>query len=326
MCLDRASGEKIWQKTAARLVPHEGHHDTNTYASASAVTDGQHVYASFGSRGLYCYDIQGNLVWERDLGDMETRLGFGEGSTPTLHGDTLVVNWDHEGQSFIVALDAKSGETRWQKERDEQTTWATPLVIDRGGRTQVVTNGENRVRSYDLTSGDLLWECGGQAANPIPSPVQLNDLVICVTGYRGYAAYAIPLDSSGDLTGTDKIAWSMDDHTPYISSPLLYEGKLYLTKGRNAIASCVDAATGEVHYSEQRLPETGTMYASPVGAAGRVYFTNREGTTTVIEHGPEFKVLSINKLDEGIDASPAIVGDTMYIRGEKHLYAITESP
>src|SRR5690606_5178233 len=134
-------------------------------------------------------DLDGNLKWERDLGQMQTRNAFGEGTSPALHKDTLVITWDHEAQSFITALNAKTGETLWKVERDEPTTWATPLVVEHKGRTQVITNGTNRVRSYDLKTGELIWECGGQATNPIPSPLLMDELAFCMTGYRGYAVY-----------------------------------------------------------------------------------------------------------------------------------------
>ncbi len=324
LCLDRRTGETIWQRTACESVPHEGHHQTNSFASASAITDGKRVYAFFGSRGLYCYDLDGNPQWEKDFGDMKTRNGFGEGATPALSGDTLVVTWDHEGPSFIVALDAKTGDEKWRKDRNEVTSWATPLIIEAAGRTQVIVNGTERVRSYDFNSGDLLWECGGLGTNPIPCPIVLDNLVFSMTGHRDPALVAIPLDSTGDITGTEKIAWQMKDGPPYVSSALLYNGLLYFTKSRNAILSCVDAKTGEVLIDQKRLPEMESMYASPVGAAGRIYFSSREGTTLVIKQAKELDILATNRLNETIDASPAIVGKEMYIRGEGHLYCIAE--
>lgn len=322
VCLDRRTGDVLWQRICKEELPHEGHHETNTFASASPTTDGEHVYASFGSRGIFCLDMEGNIRWQRDLGDMETRNGFGEGSSPTLHGNWLVVNWDHEGQSFIAVLDAKSGETRWQAERDELTTWATPLVIEHKGRTQVITNGSNRVRSYDLASGELIWECGGQASNPIPSPLKKDDLVYCTTGYRGNAVFAIPLDATGDITGSDRVAWHTNETGPYIASPVSYGGLLYLTKGRNAILTSLDLKTGEPVIGMERLPDLDILYASPVAADERIYFTGRDGTTLVIRHGPKLDVLATNKLDEGIDASPAIVGNQIFLRGANHVYCI----
>lgn len=328
LCLDRRTGEPIWQKTAREVVPHEGHHDTSTFASSSPVTDGNRLYVSFGSRGIFCFDMNGNEQWQKQLGQMTTRNNFGEGASPALYNDTLVIPWDHDAGSFIVAFDAATGNEKWRTPRDELTTWATPLIVPHAGRVQVVTNGQNRVRSYDLANGELIWECGGQAANPIPSPVLIDDTVIVMTGFRGHAAYAIPLDSKGDITDTDKPAWKLSDGTPYVSSPLLYDGILYITKERRNILSTVDARTGEFLINLQRLPDVTTVYSSPVGAAGRVYLSSREGTTLVIEHGrgKELKVLASNKLDSSIDASPAIIGNELYLRTATHLYCIAATP
>jgi outer membrane protein assembly factor BamB len=322
VCLDRDSGELVWQRVVAEELPHEGHHQTNTFASGSAVTDGQRVFASFGSRGIYCLNMNGEIQWERDLGDMQTRNGFGEGSTPALHEDTLVVTWDHEGQSAIYALDAHTGDTRWEVERDEPTTWATPLIVEHEGRAQVVTNGTNRVRSYDLETGELIWECGGQASNPIASPLVIDGIAIATTGHRGNAVFAIPLDASGDVTGTKQIAWSTNESGSYIASPLVYRGLLYVTKGRDAIISCFDAKTGEPLSGPERLEGLSTLYASPAAAADRIYYVDRSGTCLVLKAGPEFEVLATNRLDEGVDASPVIVGKQLFLRGQQHLYCL----
>ncbi len=324
LCLNRDNGEVIWQQTANELVPHESKHSDNTYASASPTTDGEHLYVSFGSRGIYCFDLDGNLQWSRDLGQMQTRNGFGEGASPVIHGDTLIVTWDHEGDSSLYALNAANGETRWQIERDERTTWNTPLVVEYDGVTQVIVNG-GISRSYDIKDGTLLWECGGQAANPIPSPVAKDGTVFCMTGYRGYALYAIPLNSKGDVTDSDTIVWTRDDSTPYVPSPLLYGDLLYFTKSNNALLTCVDAATGEVHYENERLQGVRNLYASPVGAGDHVYITDRDGVTLVLATGPELNVVATNVLDEPIDASPAIVGNQIFLRSGSHLYCIEES-
>lgn len=324
LCLDRDSGKILWQKKAAEAVPHEGVHSTNTYASGSPITDGKHIYAWFGSFGIHCFDFEGDLKWQRDLGDMRTRNAFGEGGSPALHGDTLVVPFDHEGDSFIAALDAKTGEIRWKKDRDEPTTWGTPLIVAHEGKTQVIMNGTRRVRSYDLSNGELLWSCGGQATNPIATPVALDGVVYCMTGYQGYAVFAIPLSARGDITGSDKIVWSKTDAGPYIASPLLYKGLLYYTKSRDALLLIADAKTGKPLIEPTRLEALNVLYASPVGAADRVYYTSRDGTTLVLKHGSEVKILATNKLDEGIDASPALVGKQMFIKGERHLYCIEE--
>lgn len=324
LALDRRNGRTLWQQVAREEVPHEGHHRDHGYASASPTTDGRYLYASFGSRGVYCYDLDGQLQWEQHLGQMQTRNSFGEGASPAIYGDALIVPWDHEGPSFLAVLDARTGAVRWKVERDESTQWATPLVIEHEGRVQVITNGTNRVRSYDLASGELVWECGGQTASAIPSPVAREGVVYCMSGFRGKAIYAIPLSASGDVTHGDAILWRSDRGTPYVPSPLLYGDLLYYFDGNRAVLSVVDAPTGNVLVDRQRVPRMENVYASPVGAADRVYLVGRDGTTVVLARGGELEVLATNALDDPIDASPAAVGHELFLRGEKYLYCLSE--
>lgn len=322
ICLDRNSGREIWRRVAAERVPNEGHHGDNSFASCSPTTDGQRLYAWFGSAGLFCFDLDGKQLWSRNFGDVETRLSFGEGASPVVYDDKVVITRDNEGQSYIVVVDAKSGATVWRADREEPSGWSTPVVALRDGRRQLVTNGKVRVRSYDLDDGTLLWECGGQASNVTPSPVLTADSVLCMSGYRGSALYSIPLSAQGDVTDSDVINWSKDRSTPYVPSPLLYDGLLYFNRSNEAILSCLDAETGDAVIEPSRMPLLRGLYASPVGAAGRVYFAGRRGGTLVIERGSEMKVLAQNKLDEGTDASPAIVGGQLFLRGRSHLYCI----
>ena len=321
----RADGQVRWRKTVRTLVPHEGTHQDGTFASGSALTDGERLYAFFGSRGLYALDLQGNVLWQRDLGTMTTRLGFGEGASPALFGNTLVVNWDHEGKDFIVALDAKSGKEQWRNDRrDEPTTWATPLVVVHEGKPQVVTSGTNRVRSYDLETGKLLWEGEGLTANAIPSPVSAGGMVYLTSGFRGEALLAVRLAAArGDITGTPAVAWRYDRDTPYVPSPLLYRDGLYFLKSNSAVLTRLDARTGKPSYTE-RLARMSNVYASPVGASGRVYVAGRDGVTDVLDAGPQLKVLATNVLGDGFDASPALVDGEIYLRGYQHLYRISQ--
>jgi outer membrane protein assembly factor BamB len=325
MCLDRATGKTLWERTAVEDVPHEGHHGDSSFASASPATDGRRLCVSFGSRGIYCYDLSGELQWTRPIETVQTRLSFGEACSPVLHGEFVVLNRDNEGKSHLLVLDARSGEARWKAERDEVSAWATPLVIEHNGRTQVITSASKRVRSYDLATGEIIWECGGQVSNVIPSPVQFGDLVCCMSGYKGSAAVAIPLDASGDITDTNRIAWRYDRDTPYVPSPLLYGERLYFTKVNSAILTCLNARTGESILEATRLPGLNNIYASPVGAADRVYIVGRDGTTLVLKNGPRLESLATNRLDDQIDASPAIAGKQMLLRGHKYLYCI-EAP
>lgn len=322
LCLDKLTGKTLWKQVATTQVPHEAGHSTNTFASASAVTDGELLIAFFGSRGIFCYNLEGNLLWQRDLGKQQTRNAFGEGSTPALHQDTVVVPWDHEGESFVVALDAKTGDELWKTPREEPTAWATPIVTQHDGTTQVILNG-TKVRSYDLKTGELLWECGGQVTNPIPTPIIYDGKAICMTGYRGYAIYSVDLGARGDVTDSEKaIAWSRTDVGPYISSATLVNDQLYVTKSRDGILYCLNAKTGETIFGPERLPDTSTLYASLVAADGKVYISDRDGTTVVLAAGPEYKVLAVNQLGEGIDASFALIGSQLFLRTENHLYCL----
>ena len=321
---DRVDGSVIWKDVAREEQPHEGAHRQNgSWASGSAVTDGEHLFAYFGSRGLYCYTLEGDLIWETDFGDKRMRNEFGEGTTPALAGDTLVIVWDHLGDSFVVALDKRTGVERWRVERDEIDTWATPLIVEHEGRSQVVVGAMKRIVSYDLETGRVVWHSDGLTMNPIPSPVAAGGFIYLTSGYRGNALKAIRLDqASGDITGTSAIAWSLDRDTPYVPSPLLYDDILYVLKSNSGILSAFEAKGGRPHYQAQRLPHISNVFASPVGAADRVYITGRDGATVVLRHGTEFEVLSTNVLEEGFDASPAIAGDELYLRGARHLYSI----
>ncbi|MFQ5415300.1 MAG: PQQ-binding-like beta-propeller repeat protein [Phycisphaerae bacterium] len=326
LALDRRTGNTVWEKVVAQTLPHEGGHRDASQASNSPVTDGRHVFAHFGSRGLYCLDMQGRLVWNKDLGRMQTRMGFGEGSSPVLHGDTIVVNWDHEGQSFIVALDKRTGDVRWRVDRDEPTSWATPIIVTVNGRAQVVTSATNRIRSYDLATGDIVWESGGMTRNVIPSPVRGDGLVYAMSGFRGSAVRAIRYaDAAGDITDSAAVAWTYAGKgTPYVPSPLLYGDTLYFLDNNRAILSCFDAKHGKPYYTKQRLDGLRGIYASPVGARDRVYIVGRNGKTAVIKRGTEFHVLATNTLDDDFSASPAIVDGELYLRGAKYLYCIAE--
>ncbi len=338
MCVDRRTGAVRWQHIAREEVPHEGHHPDGSYASASPMTDGKYLYLSFGSRGVYCYDFEGHQRWSRDLGRMTIFNSFGEGASPVVHGDAVIVNWDHQGGSFIACLDAATGETRWKVDRDGNTTWATPLVVEHKGRTQVIVHGGKRVRSYDLKTGEVIWACGGLSLSAIPCPVTDGNLVFAMTGWMGNALLAMPLDAAGDISGSTQIAWKRNQPgTPYVPSPLLYGELLYFTASNKGILSCIDGKTGEPVIDRQRLQGIENIYASPVGAVDRVYFTGREGTTVVIQREPEPNasapsasaasadaakddgprkpvILATNKLDDRFDASAVIVGHQILMR------------
>jgi len=324
LCLDRGTGKTIWQKVAREEVPHEGHHPDHGFSSYSPVTDGKYVFSYFGSRGLHCYDLEGKLRWEKDFGRMQTKNSFGEGSSPALSGNTIVINWDHEGEDFIVALDKETGRELWRQPRDEETSWATPIIVQYGDRSEVITDATKKIRSYDLASGKLLWECGGLFSNVIPSPVAGDGMVYSMSGFRGYALLAIRLGRMGDLTDTDAIAWSHPRSTPYVPSPLLYGDFLYFFGGNNGILSCLDAKTGNAHFEAERIEALVGVYASPVAADGRVYLIGRNGAAVVIKQGPKLEPLATNQLKDKFDASPAIAGNELFLRGREYLYRLAE--
>ena len=322
-CYNRADGSLRWERTAVIAKPHEGTHSTNGFASASPCTDGEHVYAHFGSRGLYCYTCDGELKWKRDdFGQMRVRNGFGEGSSPTLVGNMILVPWDHEGPSYLYALDKLTGETLWKTERDGPSSWATPLVVEHEGNLQVVMNGDNLASGYDLATGEELWRCAGQTVRPAASAVAADGLIFVCSGYRGAFLGAFRAGAEGDLEDTDDVVWTRERDTPDIASPLLTQGRLYFHKGKSGQLTCVDAATGKAHFETERLPELGNIYASPVAAGGHIYLSDRDGTTVVIKNAPQLEVVSVNSIGETIDATPAPVDGELFIRGETHLFCI----
>lgn len=324
ICLDRNTGKEIWIRAATDLVPHEGHHKDNSYASASPFTDGKRLYCWFGSAGLYCFDLEGKKLWSRDLGKAQVGASLGEGCSPVVHDGKVVILRDHRGQSTIEALDAVTGKPIWKKDRDEPNGWATPLIVPYKGKTQVITSGDNLVRSYDLESGEIIWQCGGLSQNTIPCPVTDGERVYCMSGYSGYSLLALPLSAKGDITGSEEIVWSKSKNTPYIPSPILYDGMLGFLKSNQSLYSTLDTKTGNEIMGSTRLPSVANVYASPVGAAERIYVTGRNGVTLVLRRGKEFEVLATNQLDDEFRASAALVGRQMLLRGSQFLYCIEE--
>jgi outer membrane protein assembly factor BamB len=325
LALDRANGKILWQVVLKEAIPHEGGHYTGSYASPSPVTDGEHWYAYFGSRGLHCLDRDGNVIWQQDLGELHTYHNHGEGSSPALYGETIVVDRDQEGASCLVALDKDTGEVRWKVPRDEATTWSTPIVVEYAGKAQLVTSGTNRVRSYDLETGELLWECAGLSHNVVASPVAGDGMVFAASSYEKQAMLAIRLEGAkGDLSDSDHIVWVRHRSTPYVPSPLLYDGALYFLNHYQGFLSRVIASTGEEPERALRLEGADDIYASPVAAAGRVYVTDRSGLTYVVSSGAHPQILARNRLDETFSASAALAGNELFLRGENFLYCLSQ--
>lgn len=324
MCINRADGKVRWQKSVNELVPHSGSHADHGYASASPITDGKHVWAHFGSRGTFCLTVDGDLVWSRtDLGKMTTRGEFGDGSSPTLHGDHLVIPWDHEGDSYIAALNKDTGKTIWKTDRDHPTSWTTPLIVEHGDSVQVIQSGQDSAVSYDLKTGKEIWRADGQTQRPVATPVAADGIAYIGSGFRGSFLAAYQLEGAeGNITDSKRQLWSVGSGTPDIASFLLTNGRLYYHSGKDGILTCMDVKTGKPHYSRERIEGMSRVYASPVAANGHVYLTDRDGTTVVLKDGPKLEIVATNELGEGVDATPALVGKQVFIRGAKHLYCV----
>lgn len=326
LALKRGDGRLIWKQIACEEAPAEGTHADGSWSSSSPLTDGERLYVYFGSQGLYCFSLDGRKLWDKRLGQFKIKAQFGEGVSPVLCGDCIIVSQDQEGPGFLAAFNRKTGDEVWRVPRDEVTAWATPIVVEHGGRRQIVVSATKRIRGYDAANGAVLWEVGGMTGNVIPSPVADAERVYCLSGFRGNALLAIRLAAaSGDITGkAEALAWKSDKSAPYVPSPLLTDGRLYFFKGNEATLSCVEVATGHVLFGPQALEGGQGAYASPVAAAGRVYATCRNGTTLVLKAGPTFEVIASNPLDDSFTASAALAGKDLFLRGLKSLYCISE--
>ena len=322
--VERNDGRILWEKSVAKEMPQEGTHELGSWASNSPATDGELIFAYFGSRGIHCLDFNGNILWQKDFGQQNKHMSFGEGESPYLYKERLFIQWDHNGESFLVALDKKTGNELWRAKRDEVTSWATPLVIEVNGRAQVVASAPNQIRSYDVETGELVWTATGMTRNTIPNPVYGNGILYLASGFRGTALMAIdPSKAKGDITGTDAILWTYNQDTPYTPNLLLMDGKLYFPRVNNGFLTCLDAQTGTVIYSKQKLEGISTLFSSPTGADGKIYIASK-GVVLVIKAGEEFELLATNTLDDDFHASPVIVGNDLIIRGFSSLYCFSE--
>ena len=322
LCIDKKTGNELWRDVAKTLVPHEGHHRDASFASASPFCDDKRIYFWFGSGGLFAYSHDGKKLWERDLRKVKVGASLGEGSSPLVHDGKMVIVRDNAGQSTIEVLDASNGKLIWKKDRDERNAWATPAIAKYQGVTQVITCASNKVRSYNLINGEIIWEAKGLTSNCIPCPIVHEEVVYCMSGYKGYSLLAIPITGKGDVT--DSVLWKVMRGTPYIPSPLLYDGLLYFTQSNQNLMTCVDIKDGSQVIEKDRLPGLGGIYSSPVGAAGRIYMTDRKGTVLVLKRGDKTKVLATNQLDDDFHASPALAGKKLFLRGMRFLYCLEE--
>jgi outer membrane protein assembly factor BamB len=324
-CIDRKSGKILWERVANTAAPHEGFHNRyGSYASNTPATDGKTVFAFYGSFGLYAYDFDGKLLWNKPFAPQHMRMEFGEGVPLTLHEDRLLVKLDSESNSFMVVLDKNTGKELWRVDRGESSSWSPPLVVTVKGKKQIITSATNKTRAYDYDSGKVIWECGGLGANVIPAPVLFGDTVIVMSGFRDPNLQAIQLGREGDLTGTDAILWQNQRGNSYTPSPVLHNGLYYFVTDSGQL-SCFDAKTGKAHYQQQRLGKPYNFKASLVGANGKLYLSTEEGDVVVVKMGEKFEVLATNTLENAsFIATPAIVDGSIYLRSQDTLYAIRE--
>jgi outer membrane protein assembly factor BamB len=320
VAINADTGKILWEQTAWEGTPYDDRHRKGSYAASTPATDGKMVYAFFGSEGLYAYELNGKLVWKADLGKMGT-IGMGTATSPILFENLVIVQCDEENAktSFIAALDKKTGKEAWRVPRKVQVSWATPMLVSNGKRTELITVGTEAVVAYDPATGKELWTHKGLESNAIPSPVANQEMVFVSAGYPAKVVMAIQLGGSGDLKET--AAWKYSKGTAYVPSPILYGDYLYLTTDKG-ILTCLDAKTGEVKYEGGRIPIPASFTASPVAVDGKILMTSEDGDTFIIKAGPKHEVLGTNSVGEPVYASPAISGQRIFIRGEKNLYAI----
>jgi outer membrane protein assembly factor BamB len=326
LAVDRATGKIAWQRTATTATPHEGyHHLYGSFASNAPASDGQRVYAFFGSRGLFVYDLEGRLLWQKDPGiKMAMRLAFGEGSGVVVDDGKVFLQYDHQEPGAIIALNAADGKELWRAPRAENSSWSTPLVVTHNGAKQLVVTADTKVKAYDIQSGKVVWEVAGLGTNPIPQPIQFGDSVILMSGYRNPKVMSVKLGRTGDLTGTDAVTWEGTRGTSYTGTPALHDGRLYVFAD-NGLLTVFNAATGEPHYLTARLPKPYTVKASPLVVGDRVYLATEEGDVVVVKAGNQMEILATNTLtDQSFIASPIAVGNELYLRGRTHLFRISE--
>lgn len=327
-CLDRATGKTIWSQVAAEHKPSIATHRTNTFASETPVIDGERIYAYFGMTGLFCYDLDGKILWQTELGSYPMTHGWGTGSSPVLVGDLLIIQCDNEEKSFLVAFDKKSGEEKWRVDRDERSTWSTPYVWENAQRTELVTGGSRKVRSYDPATGEVLWELPitGRSASTAVGDKEM--VYIGTGGGMGVGPLvAIRAGASGELSMDNAspegpgVVWTNKTGGPPMASPLLYDGNLYVLDQRQGILTCYNAKSGEQVYKKRIDGATG-FTSSPWAANGKIYCLDGEGKTFVLQAGPEYNLLARNDLEEMTWSSPALADGILYLRTLEHLYCI----
>lgn len=324
IAVDRDSGKVLWTRTAFEGLPSDYRHRKSSFASPTPVTDGKMVYAYFGSEGLYAYDFKGNLAWKQTVGKLVT-LGMGAGTSPILHGNHVIVQADTgpEGKgSFIAAYDKKTGKEVWKSAREGmEISWATPIVVRTKQRAELITSGNQFIISYDPATGKELWRTKGVESNAIPTPMTDGEMVFVGAGYPKKIMKAMKLGGSGELKEGEGVVWTYGKGVAYVPSSIQFNGILYLMNDKGLITA-LDAKTGKPHYEGGRVPVPATFMASPVAFGDYLLLTSEDGDTFVIKAGPKHEVVRTNSLGEPVYVSPAIADDKLFIRADKHLYAI----
>lgn len=328
-CLDKDSGKILWRQVATKGKPTMTIHSDNSFASETPVTDGERVYAYFGMKGLYCYDVHGKPLWQKDLGVYQMARDWGTGSSPILYKGLLYLQIDNEEQSFLIALDGKTGNERWRVSRKEKSSWSTPVIWPNSRRTELVTGGKI-VYGYDPLSGELLWELNVGGGRSSASPTASGDCLYFGTEKRsdgGGFLFAVKTGGQGNITPkpgettSTGVLWSQSNAGVAFASPLVYQNLVYILERRSGGIKCFDAQSGELYYSE-RLPDVKTFWATPWVYDNKVFCTGVGGTTHVVQAGRQFKVLGQNKLNDQFYASCALTEDAIILRGEESLYCI----
>ena len=320
LCLRRSDGKRLWETFAPEVRPEKAH-PKNGHASSTPATDGQRIYAYFGNHGVLAVDLEGKVIWHRSLGSFNAF--HGTACSPLLYRDRLILVQDHRGAagSSILALDKRTGREIWRTPRAAKVGWNSPIAIRAGERDEIIFSGQQQVKAYDPETGKVLWSARGSTFEVIPTPVVGHDLIFCPSGRAG-PTLAIRGGGSGDITDTH-IAWQVPKGSPFVPSPILDGDFLYTVNDMKALAACFEARTGKLMWQERlgRARREG-FSASPVAVDGKIFFTNDDGETFVLEAGPDFKLLHVNRLKEQVRASPALVDGRWYFRTEKHLIAI----
>jgi len=329
-CLSLTTGQVLWKSVAHKGKPYLPSRMENTHANETPVTDGNRIYAYFGMIGLYCYDFDGELLWEKDMGKFPTESTWGAGTSPLLWNDVLYMQIDTKEKSFLAALDAATGDERWRIDRDEGTNYSTPVIWNNTERTELVTGGKT-VRSYDPKSGKVLWELNVGGGRNIISSVSDSELIYVGNEARrdgGGTLFAVKAGASGDITPkegnatSNGVVWSVPEAGISMASPLLFEGSLYLIHRNGGFAYCYNAATGEPYYQKKRISGARSFWATPWAYDGKLFYLDDAGTTFVMQPGGELKVLYENTIDDKFWASPAFAENAIILRGVKSMYCI----